>query len=53
MSQQVDQNSEYVDILLRNQAVSAEQVGEAKTMAVSVSVSPAAQGTIRMNPCAQ
>ena len=39
MSQQVDQNSEYVDILLRNQAVSAEQVGEAKTMAVSGNMS--------------
>ena len=39
MSQQVDQNSEYVDILLRNQAVSAEQVAEAKTMAVSGNMS--------------
>ena len=39
MSQQVDQNSEYIDILLRNQAVSAEQVAEAKTMAVSGNMS--------------
>ena len=32
---QVDQNSGYIDILLEAQAVSAEQVSEAKTMAAS------------------
>ena len=36
---QVDQNSEFIDVLLKNQLVSQEQVSEARTMAASGTMS--------------